>query len=548
MFARGGARTRLLLLLRWPPDQRTPLPPRCRFSPLPAPPPLQPPHRRTSSHVIADTSSKGKPRPDDTPDIIRLRRSTRRDGNGAIVSSPQGPPGRTCTELARCIVLSPPLGARDCLHATILRGRPLLPCTERHNSRALWPGWSAPRHGIVGQRGHLSRFGFACGSCCLLSRIPFWPSLISRTMMSMTSGSLSFDPPAAPISSRPQLITRVRFNKTDSGTLPRSNRRFRSTRRTFRARSPLRHQVRVRMTLGFSPSVLRVPEHVRPAAPWQHVRSPLHAARRRASRVDASCPFWSRSRDYSVSLSFSLSCFLSLSLSGRGLPDAASPATNAGLILVRLQRRAVPPLQIALALALCGSLPPLFTTLRTLVISPSFLYLSFSIFPLFLSLPLSFSLSFSLPLSLSFFSLLPSLSGPTCTPVSRRAHLGLPFPLALPYSISSISIISAIRLLQPFNSLSPPLFPSCFFFSSFSLSLLFSSHIPSLPPIPFLFIQQRSATRSRSHSTLGGPHSRHHGVAWYTMRYDLPLPFPYPSFPTPPARLLAFWHPSSTRG
>ncbi|XP_011702715.1 PREDICTED: uncharacterized protein LOC105458844, partial [Wasmannia auropunctata] len=85
-------------------------------------------------------------------------------GTERAIANPQGPPGRTCTGLARCIVLAPS-GARDRLQAAMSRCcRTPLSRTGWYNLRALWPGQLAPRRDIVGQRGHLFRFGFACGS------------------------------------------------------------------------------------------------------------------------------------------------------------------------------------------------------------------------------------------------------------------------------------------------------------------------------------------------------------------------------------------------
>lgn len=94
--------------------------------------------------------------------------------NEAIVDS-QGPPGRTCTGLARCIVLALS-GARDrLLHAAaVLRICPLS-CTEWYSSsRALWSGRSAPRRGIVGQqREHLLLGPVAWTGSRRRRRLPF---------------------------------------------------------------------------------------------------------------------------------------------------------------------------------------------------------------------------------------------------------------------------------------------------------------------------------------------------------------------------------------
>lgn len=71
-------------------------------------------------------------------------------------------------------------------------------------------------------------------------------------------------------------------------------------------------------------------------------------------------------RERLLTLSSSLLSLLSPPL--RSLPDAASPATNAGLILIWLQRRAVPPPRLALALALWVAhrhrSPPLLSVAR----------------------------------------------------------------------------------------------------------------------------------------------------------------------------------------
>lgn len=124
-----------------------------------------------------------------------------------------------------------------------------------------------------------------------------------------------------------------------------------------------------------------------------------------------------------------------------------------------------------------------------------------------------------LPLALNPLSLPPSLSGLACTPASRRAsRFHLSPPLCTPYRRST-SITDAVRPSLAVLHLVLPLTPSS--------SLLFSSHIPSAPSAttPFsLHPAARSVSRSRSRSTLGGPHPRI-GVAWYTMRYDL-LPLP----------------------
>lgn len=207
------------------------------------------------------------------------------------------------------------------------------------------------------------------------------------------------------------------------------------------------------------------------------------------------------------------------------LPDAASPATNAGLILIWLQRRAVPPPRLALALALWVAYrhrsPPLLSVARDISV---------------------------LSLTLNPLSLPPSLSSLACTPASRRASRSHPSPpLCTPYRRST-SITDAVRpslaVLHPVLPLSP------------SSSLLFSSHIPSAPSdspttTPFtLYPPARSTSRSRSRSTPQRPTSAHRGVAWYTMRYDLsPLTPQLPPSPSePPARLLTLRYPSSSRG
>lgn len=130
------------------------------------------------------------------------RRSARRDENGAIVLNPQGSPGRICTGLARCIVLGAPSGARDRFRVTMFRcgGNPLLSRTGRYNPCALWSRRSAPRRGIVGQRGHLSAIWFR-------PRIPFISDLsrwsrdyhattISVSHEQLNSASISSTAPA----------------------------------------------------------------------------------------------------------------------------------------------------------------------------------------------------------------------------------------------------------------------------------------------------------------------------------------------------------------
>lgn len=155
MLARGGASGTGLLPRR--PPGRAPPPPRCRFPPLPfPPPPPPPPHRHSSARPrtwLPGASSEDEPRPEPPG-----------DGNGAI-ANPQGSPGRTCTGLARRIVLAPS-GARDRLRAAVSSRccRTPLSRTGWYNLRALWPGRPAPQRDIVRQRGHLFRFGFVCGS------------------------------------------------------------------------------------------------------------------------------------------------------------------------------------------------------------------------------------------------------------------------------------------------------------------------------------------------------------------------------------------------
>lgn len=143
----------------------------------------------------------------------------------------------------------------------------------------------------------------------------------------------------------------------------------------------------------------------------------------------------------------------------------------------------------------------------------------------------------STPLSLSFFSSLSSpssLSSSACTPASRRARLD-PTPLHHSASPTPVSFYLDHRrcpslVVLSVSSLSHSLRPSSTLSLSLRLSLPCSRpHIPSPPTDRLgnpLSLHRRFIPRFSLAFNPQRPTSAHRGVAWYTMRYDLPALFP----------------------
>lgn len=222
IFIRGVARAKLLLLLPRRPPLGTP-PPRWRFSLH-----LLLRHRcRRRSRLTAARPRTWLPNFVErertstwTPWRISCprRSSARRDEYGAIVLNPQGSPGRICTGLARRIVLGAPSGARDPrFHGAMFRcgGSPLLSRTGRYNPCALWSRWSAPRRGIVGQRGHLfGDIGFARGFPFILPDLFLVSRLSPSTTISITRATRSLDNGTS-WSSRSQLSSQGKLTSAD---------------------------------------------------------------------------------------------------------------------------------------------------------------------------------------------------------------------------------------------------------------------------------------------------------------------------------------------
>lgn len=103
---------------------------------------------------------------------------------------------------------------------------------------------------------------------------------------------------------------------------------------------------------------------------------------------------------------------------------------------------------------------------------------------------------------------------------------------------------SSLAVLLPIFSLSPS--RSCsrhiYFLSLSCLHHQLPQRLRSLHP-PALRLALWLAFNPRR------PTSAHRGMAWYTMRYNLPPTSQLPPFPlTPPVRLLALRHPSSSHG
>lgn len=172
------------------------------------------------------------------------------------------------------------------------------------------------------------------------------------------------------------------------------------------------------------------------------------------------------------------------------------------------------------------------------------------------SLSRSLVIAPSFTFSLSFFFPLPSpssLSSSACTPASRRARLD-PTPLhhsalsplpsshiVLPRSPTLSVSCSPLRLFTfPLPLLSSS--PSSSFSLSLQLALVLVTYTFS-PPTTTSTTTPFSSSPSALHPTLclafnpRRPTSAHRGVAWYTMRYDLPALFPL-SFSHPLLRTL----------
>lgn len=252
----------------------------------------------------------------------------------------QGPPERTCLEHGNGIVFALS-GARDSLRAPAAYRR-------AYTLHALSFASVVPSCGIVGHRGHLfSSLIHSLYSFSLLARLDFHTTPFFPT----------------PFSSSTQPFTPL---PTDEYSLPP---RIREKQQTAPSRGVATgiHEKTSRTAHGRVR--LSVSQLIRPSFPITElfraaVRSPpILRARLTVSTVTLKPRLTSFCDPHGIDDGYheptdvadrfpQMSSSVPVSVV-TGLSDAPSPATNAGLILIWLQRRAVSPPRLSLALALC---------------------------------------------------------------------------------------------------------------------------------------------------------------------------------------------------
>lgn len=252
----------------------------------------------------------------------------------------QGPPERTCLEHGNGIVFALS-GARDSLRAPAA-------CPRAYTLHALSFASVMPSCGIVGHRGHLfsslihSLYSFSLSARLDFHTTPFFPTPFSShpTLHAFTYRWIFSPPPPNSREATDRTKSRSRDGYTreneshGSRTRPSVGEPAHSTEfpdnRAFRAavRSP--PILRARLTVSTVTLKPRLTSFCDPHGIDDGYHEPTDVADR--------FPQMSSSVPVSVVT---------------GLSDAPSPATNAELILIWLQRRAVSPPRLSLALALC---------------------------------------------------------------------------------------------------------------------------------------------------------------------------------------------------